>query len=220
MAKEMQGMEVTVVGLCGKARSGKDTAARMLAGHLTNSVGSVHIKSMASTMKGMLLQLFESAAPPGENPMTHCLACIQGELKEEEHPLLGKSPRQLMQTLGTEWGRGTVREDVWIRVMENKIQREAFDAKQNGEEGQLVVIIPDIRYNNEAALCDVIVKITREDAPEVSAHTSEAGLDPELVSYTVSNDESLEALDKKMSAIAYVIVNGAHPNDRSQLHAA
>ena len=37
--------------------------------------------------------------------------------RETPHPLLcGRTPRQALQTLGTEWGRDCIGDDVWVRL--------------------------------------------------------------------------------------------------------
>lgn len=64
-------------------------------------------------------------------------------LKELPIEGLDKSARELMQTLGTEWGRNMVATDIWIWAMNERIAKE----KANGVE---LVIIDDLRFENEA----------------------------------------------------------------------
>lgn len=178
-----------VVGFTGKARSGKDTAAAILAGQTGGLV-----LSMAGTMKRMLLPLLEALAPPGIERFKHVHGQIAGELKEQPIAAIGKSPRELLQTLGTEWGRHLIREDLWIIVQRHLIGRAS--SVHN------VVIIPDVRYDNEAELCDRIYQISRDDVPEVAEHTSEAGLNPELITAIISNNGTVDDLRKKISSVA------------------
>ena len=69
---------------------------------------------------------------------------IEGHLKEQPCDLLqGKSPRQFMQLLGTEFGRDTIGATFWTDLWMRKA-REVLDT------GGLVVV-DDCRFPNEAA---------------------------------------------------------------------
>ena len=59
------------------------------------------------------------------DPLYQCISTITGlpvarlkarDVKEAVIPHLGKSPRQMLQSLGTEWGRGMVHDEIWIRI--------------------------------------------------------------------------------------------------------
>jgi hypothetical protein len=80
-----------LIGLHGKAHAGKDTVGQMLVGYGLDRV------AFADPIKRMLIEGLGLTAEHFDSP-----------LKEEPIPWLGKSPRQLMQTLGTEWGRDLV----------------------------------------------------------------------------------------------------------------
>jgi hypothetical protein len=42
---------------------------------------------------------------------------IEGDLKSQPmEALAGRTPRYTMQTLGTEWGRGAMASDIWVRL--------------------------------------------------------------------------------------------------------
>ena len=67
---------------------------------------------------------------------------IEGNLKEAPIPLLGgNSTRELMQTLGTEWGRQLV-PDMWINIAIARIQRKVSRRHR--------VVVDDMRFPNEA----------------------------------------------------------------------
>lgn len=66
------------------------------------------------------------------------------------------SPRKFMQLLGTEYFRFCM-DKFFIRLMQNSYDN---------------VIIPDVRFENEAAICDLLIGIHR-DIPSVNAHSSE-----------------------------------------------
>ena len=91
-------------------------------------------------------------------------------LKEEPVPWLGKSPRHLLRTLGTEWGRGIVRQDLWIRVMERTL--DGLDAGK--------VVVSDVRFEDEAAFVrergGQVWHLRREGVRWSGEHGSEAGI--------------------------------------------
>nr|DAV34467.1 MAG TPA: deoxynucleoside monophosphate kinase [Caudoviricetes sp.] len=66
------------------------------------------------------------------------------------------SPRKFMQLLGTEYFRFCM-DEFFIHLMQNSYEN---------------VIIPDVRFENEAAICDLLIGIHR-DVPSVNVHSSE-----------------------------------------------
>lgn len=176
------------IGICGKARSGKDTLARFLADELEGMGVTVAIMSMAETMKDMLKPLLETVCPPWYDKYEWFGKCLNGEFKEQGIPELGGlSPRMLMQTLGTEWGRESLHEDLWLRVLQAKIDRDFVDFDY--------IIIPDVRYNNEGEyINNMVVHVTRPFTPDVSEHTSEDGVSEYLIDVEVVNDGGLDEL--------------------------
>ena len=66
------------------------------------------------------------------------------------------SPRKFMQLLGTEYFRFCM-DKFFIRLMQN-----SYDD----------VVIPDVRFENEAAICDLLIGVYR-DVPSVNTHSSE-----------------------------------------------
>lgn len=82
---------------------------------------------------------------------------------------LNASCRYLLQTLGTQWGRNYVCEDVWIRAW--KARATKFD----------YVIADDVRFPNEAAavkeMGGEMWKIVRPSAGHDWSHVSEGALD-------------------------------------------
>jgi hypothetical protein len=65
-----------------------------------------------------------------------------------EKPLwnLGISPRRLLQTLGSEWGRRAVNANLWLTLLQ---QRLAFIQEELAHE-YAGVVIADVHFNNEA----------------------------------------------------------------------
>jgi len=140
-----------LIGLIGKARVGKDTVANYL-----SLMRDYRTFAFAEPMKDMLREAFPD------------VDFYSGD-REAIIPWLGKSPRQLMQTLGTEWGRNCVHPELWVLLAERRVQ----DFKAQAED----VIITDVRFPNEA---DMILRnggelwhIYRDSAATVNEHVSE-----------------------------------------------
>lgn len=158
-----------LVGITGKAGSGKSTAAQVLI-----DAGWVRVK-MAGPLKDMLRAIGLTEEH------------IEGDLKEVPCDLLqGRTPRHAMVTLGTEWGRDMIGGDMWIDLARGRIQA-AFAAGHS-------VVVDDIRFENEAAvirdLGGAVVHIER-DTDIAVAHKSENGVVPDI---TCVNSGSLAAL--------------------------
>lgn len=109
----------------------------------------------------------------------------------KELPLAcGASPRDLLRTLGTEWGREIVREDLWV-----------WRARQRIEEataiGTAVIAICDVRFPNESAFVrsqgGQLWWISRPGV-EAGGHTSDRALAAEDCDRVIENAGSLEQL--------------------------
>ncbi|MDB0554334.1 deoxynucleotide monophosphate kinase [Ralstonia solanacearum] len=146
-----------LIGITGRAQVGKDTAAAHLrAAHGFRQIAFADpLRAMLQAGFGLTVKDFE----PGR--------------KEELLPLIGKSPRQLMQSMGTEWGRLLVSPDVWVTLAEGRIRAELFAGHS--------VVVSDVRMENEADMIrragGVILHLHRAAAGRVAEHSSEHGID-------------------------------------------
>lgn len=172
-----------LIGLHGKARSGKDTVAD----HLVENHGFVKV-SFAEPIKKGICAMFDL-------PMS----IFDDDQKDEVIDWIGKSPRQLAQTLGTEWGRELISPSLWIDVLDNKLDRLA-----EWKPG-LKVVVPDVRFEaggdvdqgDEAQYVrefGELWHIQRPGCAKVNAHVSEAGIKPAAGEATIVNDGTLPAL--------------------------
>lgn len=176
-------MSTVLIGLAGAARSGKTTAAAELAAHF----GFVQY-AFAQPLKAMLAE-----------GLNLSVAQFEGAQKEAPLPWLGKSPRELMQTLGSEWGRGMVHRELWLRVA-----RQNLDNLADCHPQAPGIVISDVRFEDEAAFVrqcgGVLVHILRPDAPPVRAHASEAGVAIGDNDLTIHNDGDLAEFIVKVRA--------------------
>jgi len=173
-----------IVGLCGLAGSGKDEVAATLSRHHRFAVISfAHpIYKAVSEITGL--------SPP---ELKH------RDIKEEPIAWLGKSPRELLQTLGTEWGREMVSEDIWIKIA----LRRASECERDGWN----VAITDVRFANEAeAIRHAGGQVWRIDRPgaglagQTAEHSSEAGIPDHLVNQVIRNVGNLDDLEEAVDA--------------------
>lgn len=165
-----------LIGLAGPAGVGKDTAA----GYLRAAHGFQQI-AFADPIRAMLLAAFPMLEPKD----------FEYGRKEEILPDLDKSPRQLMQLLGTEWGRDRVHPEIWVRLAEDKVIAEHVTLGR-------ALVISDVRAENEAAMIrkhrGVIVHLRRQSARRVASHSSEAGISVCMRDWQVENDRRAEDL--------------------------
>ena len=92
-----------LIGMCGAAGSGKDTIADILGFDRVAFADPLY--EMVSLVTGLT---------PDE--------MRDRETKERTIDWLGQSPRQLLQTLGTEWGRGMVSESIWVDTAMRRVR--------------------------------------------------------------------------------------------------
>jgi hypothetical protein len=100
----------------------------------------------------------------------------------------------MLQLLGTEFGRNLITNDIWVRVLEAKIEPDDQ------------IVIDDIRFPNEAEMIKgkggKIVRVTRvgQELGMVDTHVSEAGIPLELIDHEIKNI-SCYITDLEMSAV-------------------
>jgi len=185
-----------LIGLTGRAGVGKDT----IADHLVAVHGFVKV-SFAQPLKAGLCAMF------GWSPDQ----LDDREWKETPLPDIGKSPRQLMQLVGTEYGRDMVHPDLWLILARQRIG--ALRAR---------VVVSDVRFENEAAMIREMggsVIHVRRNVPDVSVHASEAGVAIDANDSILMNDRSIDQMRADVSTWLHRVdrgawlphVNGARP---------
>lgn len=176
-----------------------------------------HFAAGWSTANENLLQardLLEALLPDTDIDVAHgSLLSWFGALKEEYTFL---SPRIMLQSLGTEWGRQVLSEDVWVRrLMAVSSQLAKGGCVYSKEEGVVAkpgaapptgIVVSDVRFENELHFLrnngGLVFRIRRSTDREaanvgIQSHASEMeqdGFAPAFISWEFSNHGTLEDL--------------------------
>lgn len=163
-----------LIGIAGPARSGKNTVAEILSNQLEN----YKTVAFADPIKQMLEVINISTADDLKTEGTYLGPTV--------------TPRILMQTLGTEWGR-SIDWNIWLKVFVSNLED---DSK---------VIVPDVRFDNEADLIRIygtLIHVTgRGGIP--GNHESEAGVKVIKDDVIINNTGTIEDLKKQISHLRF-----------------
>lgn len=172
-----------IIGFSGYARSGKDTAAASLPGFWRYAFAD-KLKDAARVIFGLNdIQLY-------------------GSLKEKPDAYWERTPREILQLLGTECLRKGFADDVWIRALFLSM-KDHYDC-----------VITDVRFPNEAkaikARGGIVVRVVRPGVGPTprpwwkfwvsKPHVSETSLDQWGFDDVLVNDGTVEELEAKVEA--------------------
>jgi len=191
----------TVIAICGKRRSGKNTAASALHQAVEGRGGRVHELAFADPIKTCVGELFGFSEEQ-----------LNGELKEASDARWdGVTPRRVLQFFGTEMMQFKLQEllpglgrHFWTRCLIEKIR-----ALPSGT----VAVVTDLRFVHEwealkiafgeSAACVKIIRVSPSSAPSgddcttTSTHSSETEMDGVVADGVVYNDfRDLESFQK------------------------
>jgi hypothetical protein len=188
-----------IIGITGRAGAGKTTTANWFLRNHKNVIKY----SFASPLKTMMYELVRYTLP-SKWPVKAAEYINNPDLKEQPMPFLaGQTPRRLMQTLGTEWGRMTVAPDFWVRLAQNRVERQLGHTFHSREGRTVAAVFDDVRFANEAEMIrdykGCILRIERPGESAAAGHVSEAM--PFDADVTIVNDGSEEDLIARLAVI-------------------
>lgn len=166
-----------LIGICGSKQSGKDTVGKYLEKHLKGSVNKLKFATPVVDIANILT---------GIDFYTD-----YEKVKETKLPEFNLKGREILQYIGTEFGR-TLCNKVWINRLNDKINPK-YDH----------TIITDVRFKNEAEFIiskgGILVKVIKDDNINDDVHLSEHDLD-NFNDYNciILNTETLEILEEKV----------------------
>lgn len=175
-----------IIGICGKAGSGKDTIADYLCDHM-----GYNRDSLAAPIKRLVMDVF------GLDEET-----VYDRVKREQ-PLPdwpGWTVRKLLQFIGTELMRKNIDDRIWVKSLCLRLKRSLGS-----------YVIPDVRIPNEAQMLKetfgdafIMIKVVR---PGCDGNTVGGIQGHETEKYDIQadhvlvNDSTIEDLWKKVSIV-------------------
>lgn len=175
-------MGKTIIGFAGRKESGKTTAAKHLADRNFSRL------SFADPMKNIVLLLLLELGFSAEETKKFILD------KKSIIPGLNKSTRHILQTLGTDWGREMVHDNIWLMIAKHRIGLVSADN----------VVFDDVRFENEAAMIRSIgghiIQIVRDNSA-VDTHASEFGIVHHPGDVVIVNDKPLDGYLADVDAV-------------------
>ncbi len=192
-----------LIGICGHARSGKDTVTDFLLTTYPNHYQLAFadpLKEAASVAFGIPLGWFYS-----------------DDLKDTVHPNWNKTPRQIVQFMGTEMFRDTVPKlldevgnDFWVQRAILRLSNLYIPEDEGTFDQGDTVVISDVRFQNEydwiISTGGIIIHLTRPAADGnigIPGHASESTLNlhNKERTYECINDSSIQELHRKTANI-------------------
>ena len=195
-----------IIGISGKARSGKDTVAQILRNNGLNEANLTTIVHFADVLKYTLARLCSTRdCMISHNDFTTT------EGKQKTIPWLDNmTHRELLQRFGTAI-REEVHPDFWVKVCIHHLEFIQPNYLKKYD-----LIVPDVRFPNEKkAIEDLGGIVIRVERPGIDSgnHISETALDDAEFCHTIQNDGTLEELETKVKEFLNDYIN----NSRSSI---
>lgn len=213
---------VRLIGIHGRAGSGKDT----IAAHLHSNYQSVWTQHFASPLKVAVAAAFGLPLSDFQDR----------DLKEKTNEFWNISPRKMAQYFGTEMFRDHIvgllpdcRSDFWIRHLTGVLNGDLVNDPEDGYseyDSSDTVVVPDVRFSNEAdwilengGTLIHVYRLGSGGQVGISGHSSEADIDRTSMT-DMSNNSTKESLYETVDIYARYIGLERKPHDPNRLTAA
>lgn len=181
-----------IIGLSGYARSGKDEVAKIFVKNgYTRVAFADKLREVLYTLNPIVLARVET--PMGTLGYGQGVWHVQEVIERygwdgyKESPF-GPEIRRLLQRLGTEAGRETLWDSIWI------------DAAFAGYGDDAKIVVTDVRFENEADAIKQrggsVLRVSRPGVDAFNDHPSETSLDTYDFDGFIQNDGTLEKLEQ------------------------
>lgn len=171
-----------LIGLVGRKSVGKDTAAMVLVQQ------GYRVAKFAGALKAMIEGYLKYIGVEDD-----AIKAIIEDYRVKETPshyFSGRTPRYVMQTLGTEWGRDLIDANLWVQSCIWNCQRF-----------QQPAVITDCRFPNEVEAIHKaggkIVRINRAVSRDDN-HASENFIDSLAADFEIDNNGTIPELQEKL----------------------
>jgi hypothetical protein len=180
-----------LIGLTGVAGAGKDTAADRLCSH-----HGFERHAFAEPIRDMLTALLVGMG-------LDYAYLFERHLKERPLPHLDVTPRSLMQTLGTEWGRELFGPQFWVCCAALTL---GLHDRPTSTPVHDRIVLTDVRFAEEAAWIKsfggVIVRIDRAGAGIPGQHVSELQAQHIKATWRIANNGTVADLHQHVDDMA------------------
>ena len=193
-----------IIGIAGLAGSGKDTVAKFIKNELYIEGHYVKILSLADPIKRGCSELFGIDIENFTNR----------DKKAATNDYWGMTHRKMLQLIGTDCVRDTFDENVWIK----RLMKDAYELEfcpDIPEYRELIVIVPDIRFDNEADWIrgnnlNSLLYVNRPDLEQIqeNTHKSEAGFQLVEGDHVLMNDKHLVHLYELTKELLPKLIKG------------
>lgn len=182
---------MTVIGFCGYAQSGKDTAAGFLTAHGYERLAFADALRDSVYLLNPIVRVSSIGNADCEYERVQDLVDRVGwDVAKVSYPEI----RQLLQRMGTEVGRALYGESFWVDRVLTQMGRSTTSYGEDVIVGNYV--ITDVRFPNEVeavrSVGGKVVRIYREGVGAVNSHVSDTGVDDLEIDAVVLNQGSLD----------------------------
>jgi hypothetical protein len=181
-----------LIGLSGKAGSGKDEVYRIIKDitdvNYENKKFAHKLKLMVTLILGCSMKDLENREFKNKD--------LGDEWANEERRM---TPRLLLQLLGTECGREILHSNIWVNAL-------FADYKEDNSSNYPNWVVTDCRFPNEAKAIQerggIVIRINRPGFEDTGDHESETALDNyKEFDHVITNDGFISDLENSIKSI-------------------